>query len=84
MVVLVSGFFRVGRVLSQQRKQFSSGTSLVVQQVRLLTSTTGDITVSIHGWGTKIPRAAQAAVQLFTLLPPRAPGSRSHWTEQAP
>ena len=61
-----------------------TGTSLVVQQVRLLTSTTGDITVSIHGWGTKIPRAAQAAVQLFTLLPPRAPGSRSHWTEQAP
>ena len=56
MVVLVSGFFRVGRVLSQQ---FSSGTSLVVQKVRLLTSTTGDITVSIHGWGTKIPHAGK-------------------------
>ena len=91
MVVLVSSFFRVGRVLSQQQKQFSFRTSLVVQWLRLLTSTTGDNIVSVRGWGTKIPCAAQpkkkkneAAVQLFMLLPSRAPGSRSHWTEQAP
>lgn len=59
MVVLVSGFFRVGRVLSQQQKQFSFRTSLVVQWLRLLTSTTGDNIISVRGWGTKIPRAAQ-------------------------
>ena len=63
MMVLVSGFSRVGRVPSQQQKQFSSGTSLVVQWLRLLTSTSGDNTVSIPHWGTKIPRAAQQQQQ---------------------
>ena len=62
-MVLVSGFSRVGRVPSQQQKQFSSGTSLVVQWLRLLTSTSGDNTVSIPHWGTKIPRAAQQQQQ---------------------
>ena len=45
----------------QQLQQFSrkqDGTSLVVQWLRLCTST-AEGTVSIPGWGTKIPHAMQ-------------------------